>query len=159
VRERNLSRESADELLSAIEGGHRSRGLLPWIPLMTGGDDPGIIDRWKRFAEAEPEHRRRAELGGLALVFAETTEREAIWQDALREWNMIRSKIVEGWQAEARIEAARALSLRQGKKKFGRGPTKKQQADLDTITDHARLEGLGEKLLEVKSWGELLAGA
>ena len=51
------------------------------------------------------------------------------------------------------------MILRQARKKFGRGPTKKQQAELNAITDLTRLEALGERLLEVNSWGELLNGA
>jgi hypothetical protein len=44
-----------------------------------------------------------------------------------------------------------------GKKKFGRPPTKKQQAELDAINDPARLQALGERVLDVTTWGELLA--
>jgi hypothetical protein len=58
---------------------------------------------------------------------------------------------------EGRLDEARAMLLRVSRNKFGRAPTKKQQAELDAITDLARLEALGEVLLDVSSWGELLA--
>src|SRR5205823_1536487 len=35
VLERNLARENADDLLAGIEGTRWSRGVLPWLPLMT----------------------------------------------------------------------------------------------------------------------------
>jgi Domain of unknown function (DUF4351) len=57
---------------------------------------------------------------------------------------------------EGRAEGARALVLRLGKQKFGRVPTKKQQMELETITDLARLETLAEHLRDVASWTELL---
>ena len=100
VAERNLASESADELLGAIEAGTRSRALLPWIPLMTGGDDSGIIHRWKVAAEVEADFRRRAEYGGLALVFASAAARTVIWKTALEDWNVRESSVVNEWIAE-----------------------------------------------------------
>ncbi len=60
-------------------------------------------------------------------------------------------------RAESKAEEARALVLRQGRKKFGKAPTKKQQQQLAAITDLARLEVLAERLLDVASWADLLA--
>ena len=161
VRERNLQDESAADLLATIESGGLSRALLPWIPLMTGGDDPGIIERWKRVAEAEPDLRERANYAAPALALSEAAGRQLIWTKALEDWNVQKSTIVEGWvkqaRVEGRVEESRAIMLRQGKKKFGRLPTKKQQAELDTINDPARLQALSERLLDVNTWGELLA--
>jgi hypothetical protein len=51
--ERNLEQESADELLSAIESGSRSKCLLPWIPLMRGADEIASVTRWKTLADTE----------------------------------------------------------------------------------------------------------
>jgi hypothetical protein len=45
---------------------------------------------------------------------------------------------------------------RQGRQKFGKAPTRKQQKALDAIADLARLEALAERLLDVSSWDELL---
>ena len=75
--------------------------------------------------------------------------------------NVQRSTFVDEWLAQGREEgqllAYRATLLRQGKKKFGRSPTKKLAAELDAITDTARLEALSERLLDVNTWSELLA--
>ena len=128
---------------------------------MTGGDEPGIIERWNRAAEAETNPRQRAAFAAPALVLSEAAGRESIWTKALEDWNVQKSTIVEGWvkqaRVEGRVEESRAIMLRQGKKKFGRLPTKKQQAELDTIDDPAKLQALSERLLDVSTWGELLA--
>lgn len=104
VTERNMAGENADELLTGIESGQWSRGMLPRLPLMTGGDDRGIIERWKRTAEAEPNGRLRSEYGGLALVFADAAERKEIWTEALKGWNVKESSVVNEWLQEGRAE-------------------------------------------------------
>jgi len=66
------------------------------------------------------------------------------------------SPILDEIRAESRAEEARTLVLRQGRQKFGKSPTKKQQKALEAITNLARLETLAERLLTVDSWAELL---
>ena len=51
------------------------------------------------------------------------------------------------------------MLLRQGRRKFGRVPTRKQQQALDAVTDVGQLETLGERLLGTDSWAELLNGS
>ena len=104
VLERNLASENADELLAGIEAGRWSRCVLPWVPLMTGGADPGIIERWKALAVAESDSRRRADFAGLARIFASAAGREAVWDAALEGWNVIESKVVNEWIAMGRAE-------------------------------------------------------
>ena len=72
-------------------------------------------------------------------------------------WNMKTSPFLDEIRDEVRGEEARAVLLRQGRRKFGAAPNKKQQKALKAITDLGRLEALAERLLEVNSWGELLA--
>jgi len=104
VLERNLASENADELLAGVEGGRWSCCVLPWVPLMTGGADSGIIERWKALAEAEPDFRRRADFAGLARIFASAAGREVVWDAALEGWNVIESKVVNEWIALGRTE-------------------------------------------------------
>ena len=70
---------------------------------------------------------------------------------------MYRSTIVDGWIEHGQLMEGRAILLRLGKKKFGRAPSKKQAAELEAITDMARLHALSERLLDVNTWSELLA--
>jgi Domain of unknown function (DUF4351) len=58
---------------------------------------------------------------------------------------------------EGRAEEARAILLRQGTKRFG-APSDETRAALEGITEIERLEKLSERLLDVESWAELLAG-
>lgn len=167
VVERNLEQESADELVSGIESGRWSRCLLPWVPLMSGGGDPAIVDRWILLAEAEPDSRKRAEYGGLAQVFADRVGRKDLWHEKLKGWNMTESSVVNAWiaegmaegEAKGRVESARAILLRIGAKKFGRSPTDAQRTALNTIVDPIFLTLLGERVLDVGSWDELLAAS
>jgi len=100
VNERNLAMESAEELLVKIGTGVVSRAVLPWVPLMTGADEAGIVEQWKRLAEAEPDDRRRSNYGGLAKVFADAAGRFPLWSQALEGWNMKRSRAVLEWLEE-----------------------------------------------------------
>ena len=102
--ERNLAAESAADTLQAIAAGTAPAVILPWIPLMSGGADAEVIAEWKRLAERETDPRLKSDLGGLALVFSEAAGHLAVWKEALKEWNMIQSKQVLEWQAQARSE-------------------------------------------------------
>lgn len=56
-----------------------------------------------------------------------------------------------------RIQEARAFLLRQGRSKFGVPADAAVTAALERITDLEHLETLGERLLHVSNWQELLA--
>jgi predicted transposase YdaD len=65
--------------------------------------------------------------------------------------------IVDEGRAEGRLTEARAILLRQGRKRFG-PPSMEVRGALEAITSIERLELLAERLLDVESWQELLAG-
>ena len=100
VVECNLATHNAAETLGKIATGQFARGVLPWIPLMQGADEAGIIQQWKTLAAQEPDSRSRSDYGGLALVFAEAAKRWPIWKEALKEWNMVESQQVLEWMAQ-----------------------------------------------------------
>ena len=104
VVECNLATHNAAETLGKIATGQFARGVLPWIPLMQGADEAGIIQQWKTLAAQEPDSRSRSDYGGLALVFAEAAKRWPIWKEALKEWNMVESQQVLEWMAQGRSE-------------------------------------------------------
>jgi hypothetical protein len=107
VREHNLEYERADELLNGVESGMWPRSLLPFIPLMIGGDESDIIDRWMALAGAEPDSRQRADYAAIALLFAERAGRKALWDDKLKGWNVTESAYINEFIAkgEAKGEA------------------------------------------------------
>jgi len=103
VAERNPSRESAGDMLAGIAAGMRPMALLPLIPLMQGGAEPGIIEEWMRLASAEANSRRRSDSGVLAVIFAEAAGARPVWKEALRDWNMVESQQVLEWQSQAQV--------------------------------------------------------
>lgn len=113
VAERNLAKEDAAATLQGITDGTITRCILPWIPLMRGGAEAGIIDRWKELARAEPDSRRRSDYAGLALVFADLAKCWDTWKQALEGWNVEQSQQVLEWQAVA-AKRARAEGLAEG---------------------------------------------
>ena len=65
--------------------------------------------------------------------------------------------IVNGRIVNGLTQGEKRILLRMGQKKFGR-PDEVAFAALDRITESAVLEMLGERLLDVSTWQELLAG-
>ena len=57
---------------------------------------------------------------------------------------------------EGRIEEAQKMILRLGRQKFG-SPNDLIAAALQAITDLERLERMGDRILSVSTWNELLA--
>jgi hypothetical protein len=164
VVERNLEAESADELLKGIESGRWSRCLLPWVPLMAGAGEPGLADRWKSIATGEPDSRRRAEFGGIALLFAEYVGRKEVWHAKLEGWNVEESTVVREWvamgeargEARGRVATARAILVRLGTKRFG-SPSADIETAIRAIEDADRLERIAERVIDATDWADLVA--
>jgi hypothetical protein len=123
-----------------------------------------------------PSERDRGILGSISLTFAELAGRSTMWEAGLEGWNVLKSQYLERIREEVReegreegravglaegrevgrTEEARSILLRQGRQKFGRSPSKRQQQEL-ADADLARLESLSLRLLAVETWAELLA--
>lgn len=59
---------------------------------------------------------------------------------------------------EGRFDVVRSVLFRQGRRKFGAPPLPEQKEAMNAIVSLARLETLAEKLLDVTTWDDLLAG-
>jgi hypothetical protein len=116
---RTLREEDAGATLAEIAAGRTSRCVLPWIPLMRGAGEAGMIEEWKRLAAAEPDRGFRGDYAHLARTFAGLTDHEEAWKQALEGWDMrestylkeVESKIRERVLSEMsakRLEKARA---------------------------------------------------
>ncbi|MBL8793521.1 MAG: hypothetical protein JNM56_06435 [Planctomycetia bacterium] len=116
--ERDLADGDAATVLQGIAAGSVTRCLLPWIPLMRGGDNSATLEQWQALAGAEADAQRRADYGGLALIFAEAAGRFELWSEALRRWNMIESQVVNRWKAEGKAEGAATMLVQLLRKKF-----------------------------------------
>jgi hypothetical protein len=119
VRERHLAEESAAELLERVGREEVSRGLLPFVPLMQGGGDSGIIERWLGLAGQEPDPHRRGDLATLALVLAELKDWYPAWDPKRKESNVRESVNVLRWKREAEVEALRRTLRAVLERRFG----------------------------------------
>ncbi len=150
-------------LMARVAAGEVSVWLLGWIPLMRGGDESAIIAQWREQVEARlTDARHLADIGYLALTFATLADCRAAWDRGLKGWNMQTSPLWDEIRAEAREEAkaeqTRVLVVQLGRDKFGKAPTRKQQAELEAIADLEQLEQLARRVLLVDSWSNLLNG-
>ena len=102
TREANLATLEAPALLEAIAQEKLPATLLPWVPLLKGGGEAALVERWKELAQQEPENPRRGDYAALALVFADRAEVRPAWQQALEEWDVTESVQVLAWQEQAR---------------------------------------------------------
>jgi Domain of unknown function (DUF4351) len=71
---------------------------------------------------------------------------------------MTRSIVGDKFRAEGEAKGSLKLILRQGTKKFGCEPSQEELTTLNAITDIVKLEHLADRLLDVNSWTDLLAG-
>ena len=105
-------------MLADIRGGQTARCLLPWIPLVQGGDRADTVMAWKELADQESEHQLRQTYAALALVFADLADCLPVWKQGLEGWNMRKSRIIEEWREEGRIETLQDIVLRRLQKRF-----------------------------------------
>ncbi|MGF1583147.1 MAG: hypothetical protein ACFCD0_27820 [Gemmataceae bacterium] len=97
----NLVDQDANTTLEKIETGKLGLAVLSWIPLTQGGDRPDIIRRWKSLGMTESDDQRRAHYGALVLFFAEKADCLDVWKEALKEWNVEESVILNEWTKKA----------------------------------------------------------
>jgi len=96
-----IAAESAAEALESYALGQITWGILFWVALMAGGDDPAVIARWRELVSQLESKKVREDLVGIALVFAELAGRLLVWRDALKEGKMMESQVVREWTEEA----------------------------------------------------------
>jgi hypothetical protein len=158
VLQRTLRDESAALALAAIATGSSTRWLLPWIPLMQGGTEAGIMAHWTEVALAEPDPQVRSTLGSLALLFAELAGRAEPWRQLLEGWDMRTSQVVQEWREEGRLEgelaARREDLLALLEKRFGPLPAALVER-IRTASDINRLKAAIQQVLDIHSPDEL----
>jgi hypothetical protein len=117
---------------------------------MRGGQDGTLIKRWREVADQETSPNIR-ETFEWVTIFADAAGCMDVWKDGLKGWNMIRSKAVEEWQAEARYEERREKVRRVLLNRFKAIPadielriTGADPATLDRIFDTATVGTLDE---------------
>jgi hypothetical protein len=95
---RNVREEKAEETLDQIEQGKTALCILPWVPVMVGGDRPEVFQRWKALTLRQDKGYLLADYVALDLVFAELAGREGLWSAALKEFAVKDSRIAQQWE-------------------------------------------------------------
>ncbi len=134
-----LREEDGPATLARIAAGELGFSILPWVPLLRGADEAGIIQEWRRIAEQETDPRLRATYGALALIFSELSQRAALWHKEMEGWNVQQSQTVLKWQREAQVELLRG----------------KLRRVLEVRTAAPLPEDLGGTIAEMTDLGEL----
>jgi predicted transposase YdaD len=141
-------------------------GLLPLAPIsaVTAAELPGIMRELKGRLQRRPVRALARELWSATYILLGLRYSRDVAQVLLQGVLSMRESttyqaILEEGRAEGisqgRLDGFRELVLLLGTNQFG-PPAPEVQAALDGITDVARLEALGVRLLRVGSWQELL---
>jgi hypothetical protein len=100
----DLAWEDASATLAAIEANLLAPPVLPWLALMRGGGDPGLIGNWKRLVEKEVDPADWAFYRDAALVFAELTKEQVNWLRGLEDWKMRESQYIKKFEQRGKEE-------------------------------------------------------
>jgi hypothetical protein len=157
----NVAEDSAAEAIESLAAGRTTWGVLFWIPLMRGGHDPALIERWKEQAAAVPDRRVRGDLAQIALVFAELAGCYPAWEKGLEGWDMTEPQVVNRWiekaRAEARLEEARAFVLRALQRRFPGDIPPEVVATINAQPSATMLEGWFDQAMSSASMEEFIA--
>ena len=99
---KNVREDEAAPTLERIARDEVALCVLPWVPVMKGADQAPVLTSWKEQALRQPEPHLRADYVALALVFAELAGREAVWREALKEFDVTDSRIAQEWEDRGR---------------------------------------------------------
>jgi hypothetical protein len=114
-----VGKDKADEALEAFEQGKTTWGILFWIVLMKGAEDPPLVARWLALVEKVPVAGHiRADMKGIALVFAGPAGRGQVWRRILEGWTMTESPIVNEWMEATKMETLREALIRVVQRRF-----------------------------------------
>ncbi len=156
-----LADQDAIATLTAIAENRCGLCILPWIPLMRGGDRPEVIALWKEQAERVKDRARRLDYGAIAAAFAELTGCDAVWRKELEGWQVEESRVVNEWitkaEAKAEVKATRRNFMAVVENRFPGGVSTEltaaveQQSDLKELSRWVVVAATAADLGQVKS--------
>lgn len=143
-------------------------GLLPLAPLADVRPPAlaGVVDAMRARIDGQPDRPLAAKLWAASYVLMGLRYDGPLIDNVLSgvmqmeesvTYQAILSRGREAGIRQGRTDEIRAVLLRLGRKKFG-PPMAAQEAALGAVADLARLEALSERLLDVTTWDDLLAG-
>lgn len=136
-------------------------GLVPLAPLAAVTEDalPQVIHRMHERIRAEgPPGEADVLWTAAAVLMGLRYSDERIEELFQGVQGMEESTFVQAMMRKGAIREAKAILLRQGTKRFG-APDAAAREALEAVRDLNQLERLGERLLDVTSWQDLLAEA
>jgi hypothetical protein len=92
----NVAGDSASAALDELENGAITWGILFWVPLMKGANEPELVRRWLRLTRLVPVSEL-SELRAVVLCFAELAGCCPVWSDELEDWTVTESPLVNKW--------------------------------------------------------------
>lgn len=102
----NFAAEAAAEVLGGVAAGRVGAGMLPWVALMQGGSELGLIERWKELVEQKADAAKRASYRTAALVFAELGRAQVNWLRALEGLDMAESQYIKAFEQRSEERGA-----------------------------------------------------
>jgi hypothetical protein len=157
VEVRNLSTMPARDLLAGVKAGTVPRAVLAWGPLLAGADLPEVAAEWALLAGEEPDPRRRADLGGLARVFADLADRRRFWGHVLEGWNVERSPFLEEIERRGQMRTSRTYVQLVLRTRLGHDLPGELIAAIEQQTDPATLDHWFKRALTITSLDEARA--
>jgi predicted transposase YdaD len=137
-------------------------GILPMAPLadVTPGALPEVFRRIGERLRHEPPNVA-AKLWTATYLLMGLRYPEVLTETLFRgvramEDSVTYQAILRRGRVEGKVEEAKQLLLRMGRKRFG-PPEPRTVAAIEAIAELERVEGLADRLLDVASWDELLA--
>lgn len=151
LRIRALREESAPELVADVASGKFERCVLPWVPLLNGGEQEDIITEWIRLVLEEPDERSKRGYFAIALVFANLAKRAAVWRKHLEPLMVQRSEIVDEWRMEGEIARVKQDIRRFVRGRFGASMPSELEEQIDSQDNISTLEMWVDAVAEAES--------
>ncbi len=114
----NVESDLAAEALDALLAETTTWGILFWIPLMHGADDPDIITRWVELVATRAPERMRSQLTRIALIFAELAGNYLLWENGVRNMKLTESPLVNSWLEETDLTRLRKCVIQVLRSRF-----------------------------------------
>jgi predicted transposase YdaD len=134
--------------------------LLPLAPIsaVPKGELPAVIGRMEQRLSAEPNRTTVAELWSATKVLLGLRYKAEFIDQLLRRMTVMKeSTTYQAILREGRVEQLREDVRQLGQEKFKITTPAEVQSALDNITDLEELRQHLQRILEAKSWNELLA--
>jgi hypothetical protein len=158
----NVADDDAAATLAVVRAEPDFWGLLYWVPLMQGAEQPEMVADWRAVLESLPlTPTQRGNLQGIALVFAELAGCFLVWERGLQELDMTESAIVNRWmsQGESRgqLKNQRQNLLAVLRSKFGAQLTPDLERLVQQQDDYALLQTWFYSALDAGTYDQFFA--